>query len=393
MIDKKKRKVDKTMAVYRPILMSPSTGETRNMLESQVFSATLTSKTTNYQIRIYNNNLGTLLYDSTKLTLPSVLHSGDELSHTVPITAGLATVRELKWTIQVWNNAETIDISQLREIFFKNYGNASVSLVVPATITTQKHLFTGIYSQPQNIDPFRYRYLLFDSNDMIVQDTGWIYKESLTYEFSGFLSPTDYQIKLEVYDTNDKYAESPIYPFSVLYESPSVNFQPEISNSEEDSAIEVKWSGAYSLPGTLDGTGIYIRDYLEYNNFGFDLAADSSIQWDGVNISKDYTYLLTWTPKSEITGLITKLENSETNHFYEIGFDFEAQKFYRNIDGVTTYTDQSFQYAATYVYLIGLQYDKLYIKALGSSKPWVDFLPLTWGDLTVYTWEDVLQGI
>lgn len=380
------------MAIYRPILFSPSIGETMDMTEPQIFSAVLTSKVTDYQLRIYDNDNGDLVYDSTKTALTEALYSDEVLAHTVPITVAIDEVRELKWTLQIWNGLESLASNQLREIYFKNYETPTISLSVPSIIESQKYEFIGIYNHEQDLPPLSYRYILYSSTNDIIEESEWIYKESLKYTFEDFLNLTSYKIKIEVYDINNIFIESSVYTFGITYESPSVTFTPFVENLEDESCINVKWSGAYAIEGDSTGTLSYVEDYLSTGNFGLKLENGSDVVWDNVNISDSYTYTFLWsTDKADFSGPISRIENSDTGHFYEIGL--EGSKFYRNVDNIITYTSEDYPLASVYVYLIGIQYNTLYIKPIAIASDWNNIISMTWGDLTTYTWIDILAGI
>lgn len=337
------------MAVYRPIGFSPSIGETRNMLVAQTFTAIASSKITHYQLKIYNNSTGNILYNSSKIALSTVLYYGEVLEHTVPITAGMASIRELKWTLQVWNELETLDSLQLKEIYFKNYTPPTISLTFPSVITSQSYNFSGTYSQTQGVDVQKYKYTLYTANEKFILSSDWIYNGSLKYTVSGFVDSTAYKILLEVYDLNNVYTATEKILFSVDYASPTVSFQPTITNLPNESAIELELTGVYSIEGESTGT-------INYESLGSDIHlamnSSSAVSWENINIQETFTMTFKWLyPSNSFSGKIFKLNNtlSGGNHYYEVGY--LDGKFYYNISGVTQYSS-TISLNSDYVYVI-----------------------------------------
>lgn len=481
------------MAIYKPILFSPATGETRDMLVLQTFSATLVSKVTDYQIRIYNTS-GVLLYDSNKITLQKTMYSGERLEHIVPITEALGEIRELKWTLKVWNGLETIDDSELREMLLKNYEHPIVSItaLIDDTLSSYENMFNADYFQAQNIEPYKYRYLLYDNYNNLLKNTGWIFNESLNYKFDGFVNGSIYKIKIELYNINNNYTESDFYTFSVIYQEPSLNFIPTVENVEDESCMSIKWSGAYSIDSTVDyvieenswivdaattnkvgikiltktdisnlsivlahnnigvkkwyilnssrivlasaligesirynlvnntiyyivvdaesgsfipvyttkaipvtsptnfdildgynngdsgigrlfaiqilsvnGLASFTTNYVNVGNFALSLKTNEKVFWDDISILENYSYIFLWSPiDNNFNGVITKLYNSDTNHYYEVGFNSVVQKFYKNIDGEITYMSTAYYLDTTSIFLIKMRYDLLVITKL-----------------------------
>jgi len=379
------------LAIYRTINHSPNTGETLDMSLVQVFKATATSKITDYQLVIYDNSTNTLLYDSTKISLSTVIYGGDVIQHEVPITSEILEVRDLKWTMQVWNGSETLDSTLLRETYFKNYGAPTISLSVNESQTSQKIDFVAIWSHPQDIEPLRYKYTLYDTDMNELDNSDWVYSESLAYSFEGFLNNTYYNVKVEAYDKNNIYTVSSISNFLVSYPQPTLTFEPFVETLPDESCNKISWGGAYSIEGTLTGTSEYLQNYFATENYGIRINELSNVAWNDLEMTEEYTVSFIWTPETVgFSGAILKLENTTSGHYYEIGF--ENNKFYRNVNGEKIYTTD-YILKVSYAYIFGVQYGKLYIVPIEIAQEWNTLTARTWGDLTSYTWDDILNGI
>lgn len=335
--------------VYRPIGLSPNQ-ETRDMLLEQIFTAIVQSTTTDYQLRIYNLATNALLYDSTKITLGTTLFATETISITVPITGALATVRELKWTLEVWNSSDSV-VS--RETPFTNYEAPTASLSsVPATITEQSYEFIIAYNQNQGIEPESYILNLYDSSQNLIDTSNVIYNSSLKFTFENFVDGTVYFVRGLVVDQNELEADTGFVQFTVDYTEPSVNFTPTVENLPNSAGIEITWVGAYILEGVATGTINYVDDFLYVGNKGLEVTSGSNVEWEGVNIEAQYTASLWHNPNDGLfDGDIIEFQNTDTSDFIKIGYDNSENKFYRNQNGIFEYT-VDFVFNETNAYLI-----------------------------------------
>lgn len=323
------------MSLYEPLNMLPK-NETRDMTLSQVFSASVQgSQITDYQLKIYNNDTNGLLYDSTKLPLSPDLYNGETLNHTVPITGGIATIRNLKWTLQVWNNSETVTS---RENFFENYSTPTATITVPATITTQSYEFTCVYTQSQSLSVESYIFYLYDEDGVLIEETEVYYSGSLKHTFDGFVDGNTYGVKCAVTNVKNVVVESDIEYFEVDYVQPSINIIPIVENLEDLGTIKLSWAGVYDNVGVDTGTISYIDDYIDIGNKALQVNNSSNVVWSDLKINNEFTNSFEWSPLSiNFIGDIVKLEDTNTNNFYTVGYD--GDKFYANINGIYVYTE------------------------------------------------------
>ena len=373
--------------IYRLIGLSPNQ-ETRNMLQSQIFSAIAQSSITDYQLRIYELSTSNLLYDSTKIS--ATLYATEEFSVVVPITPALATIRELKWTIEAWNGTDSVTT---RETPFMNYETPSANLAsTPSTVTNQEYEFNITYSHPQDIQPNNFEIELYDSTETLLQTSDVIYNSSLRYTFDNFLDGTVYKVKGYIEDNNGVKIETSMTQFAVDYSEPSLTFAPSVENKSLVSGIEIKWGGAYSLSGTIDGTYVYVEDFLYTDNVGIRLDETTKITWTDVNIEETNIGSLLINPSTiDYNGEITRYTNTSSGTYLSIGYSETTNQFYREQNGAKEYT-QEFTLSPLNAYLLYWSTSKLIIYTYPQGSPWSEIATDQWSDITVLTWGDIKEA-
>lgn len=314
--------------IYLPTNFSPK-NETRNMSTIQIFSAQINGTIcTDYQLVIKNNDTNATLYDSTKIHLTTPLYDKNILNHSIPantITNGL----NCKWILTVFENANSVTSG---EVFFKTYGNPTVVLTVPSTINSQTHTFTSVYSHPQNISIKKFRYLLYDNEDYIIDESEYFYSSNLTYTFDGFLNNNTYKSECQVIDQNDINISSGKQTFNVTYSQPSVSIIPNVNVYQDKSAMKVTWGNAVQIEGSITGTSSYINDFIKINNKALYLDSISSKLSYNVNIPIDCNIKFKIQFSAGFTGLFCSLGNDD----YKIGYD--GTRFYFNNKGSLIYS-------------------------------------------------------
>ena len=345
-------------SIYRAFGLEPNKSA-RNMLTEQTFTATAQSQISDYKVRIYRISDNTLLYEGSKISLVTPLYATQELVGTVPITGALATERDIKWTLEVWNGA---DSALSKETPFTNYEPPLISLVIPPTITEQSYQFVGLYSQNQGIQVARFRYTLYDATQKVIEQTDWIPNTSLIHTFSNFLDGSVYYARCELYDEQGQYADTSLMEFAVDYDEPSVSFVPTVENIKNSAAIAIKWIGAYVLEGVLVGTAYFVENFLYFGNNGININSGSSAYWENVNIEEEFTTSMWWQPNSSsFDGVIFKQESTESGEIIEVGYSQTMGSFYReNLEG-TDYV-LPIPINATYAYLLILVGTQLTVK-------------------------------
>jgi len=318
--------------IYEPKFLQPY-NSCIDMTSNQDFTAVIQGvQATHYQLLIYNNDTSAQLYDSTKTAISPVLYNGDTLTIVVP-SGSAGVVRELKWTLAVWNGAETLTS---REKYFTNYELPTVSLT-PDALTEQFYEFIATYAQAQSISVKKFKFTLYDSLSVEIENSDWQFNGSVLWTFDGFLSGETYYVEYEVYDLNNVYATSGLVAYTISYTEPSISVIPIATNLEDYSAIQVDWSGVYTNVGDDTGTTEFVVSYLPGTDFALYIHAASTAFWEDLRIGEDFTNTFVWRLlDTGFTGDIIKQENTVTSSYFTVGYD--GSRFYYNISGDTRYS-------------------------------------------------------
>jgi hypothetical protein len=310
--------------IYIPTFLSPK-NSTINPTVINTFTCQINGNSCNkYRLRIYKNSDNTLIYDTTEITI-TALYDKDTLSVNIPANTMTAN-NEYKWTIQVFEGTLSATSG---ETLVKAYGSATVTLTVPATITAKTYNFTSTFTHPQSIGIKKFKYILMDSNNTIITDTGYQFSGKLKFTYSGFLNNTSYKIECKVVDQNDIEVSSGVKTFSVAYSQPSLNVKPTTVLLKDKSAIKVMWQTGVQINGVVSGSGTFINDFMTGGNHGYKINASSSLSYD-IDIPEEFLCTATCVLSSNYNGVICSLDND-----YTIGY--EDGRFYFNNSGIKAY--------------------------------------------------------
>jgi len=314
--------------IYLSTNMIPK-NSTINPTISNIFSAVMNgSIITAYRIYIYNNDSGTLLYDSTKITLGAPLYDKSILNITLPANTITAN-QNCKWVLTVFDNAN--NSTTTGEVFFKSYGISTVSMAIPVTINSQTYTPIATYSHPQSIAIKKFKFVLYDSSNIsVLKDSGYIFSANLTYVFNGFLNGSTYSIECIVVDQNDIISTTGKKTFTVSYSLPNLNIIPNASVFKDLSAIQLVWGQAIQIVGTPNGTYSYANNIIRNNNKALQLDSTSNISYS-INIPLKFNAKFKILFSVGFIGVFCSLGNND----YQIGYD--GTHFYFNNKGIIIY--------------------------------------------------------
>jgi hypothetical protein len=297
---------------------------------------------TDYQLKIYNNSTNVLLYDSTKITLNPYLYDKDTLSHIVPANSVLNGL-ELKWTLQVWSNTETV-IS--KEVYFVSYGIPTFTLDMPEAISVKTYNFVATYNHPQNVSIKKFQFKLYDSNNNILGTSGDIYSANTKYNFKdiSFINGNTYKVESIAEDINGVIVSSGIKTFTVTYPQPSLNIFPSTEIDYKTSGVKVKWGVAKQINGIINGTVSY-GDFTKYSKTkGVTISSNSNVSYY-TDIPKTFTAKFFIKFSANFSGIFCELFDR-----YKIGYDRENLRFYFENGDILEYKEK--QELTNNVYLI-----------------------------------------
>jgi len=270
---------------------------------------------------------------------------------------------------QAWSKTSATS----RQTPFYCYATSTVSMTVPAEITSKKHTFTSVYAQAESISLNYWNMTFLDSNNEVILTTPNSYSGLISYEFDGFINNQTYKVYTTVTNQQNITVQSSVYTFTVIYASPSLTVIPTATLLPELSAVKVLWSPAVQIEGTVTGTSEYVSNLFTPNNTGLKLdtttwdsedTVDDTITFDEISTYDEFasasillndlfgkvneeSYVafevdipLIFTNKmiyvadeKFIGGKMIRLENSISGDYYEIGYNSELGCYYYDING------------------------------------------------------------
>ena len=208
---------------------------------------------------------------------------------------------EYKWQVSLTDSYGNTVIS--REYYFTCFKTPIISINngVSEIITTASASFDGeyiatindtngtYYPTPRFID---YRFILYNSNNEIVKDTGYIYSQYIHFDYDMFVSGR-YSLKLMTESEGNVKKETTL-DFTVSYDNaPTVNV-PKSSISKNDNSVIVDFSGTVNIPGTFVPNADFTQINVETDNYGVYIPQNTELYWqkreglsDGLDIDKE----------------------------------------------------------------------------------------------------------
>jgi hypothetical protein len=288
------------LAIYQPSAQFPENigidGDLNN-----IFSWTVNGDAqTDFQLIIYNNADNTSVYDSTKITSVTP-------THTVP-TSSFTNNLELKWKVKIWHNSSYVDSDW---VLFKSYTTPTVVMGATPTVE-QNYTFSAVYNQAQGVSVKKYKFILYDNDDVIITDSDWIYSTTtttpttLSYAITGMTSATPYKIECQVYNAYDMYVTSGQTSFSVAYMSPDDSGQLVVTGINTTGAIQLDWTNVIQVLGVVTGSYAYV-DPGKYN-ISIHLNSGSKIKFVRT-VTEDFTVTYWIKLPTGFTGIFITLGN------------------------------------------------------------------------------------
>ena len=301
------------MAIYKPSFLSPSNVE-RDMSLNQVFSAQCNGTViTQFQIKIYRVDTSALLFDTTMLPLGTPLYDKSTLSYIIPANS-ITYTGSVKWTITMSNGSTALTSA---ETAFWSYTNPTYIITqpasFPATVTSKSQQFIATYSQTQGIDIQSFRWILYDVDNVVLQDTGEIFSADTQFTFNGFITGQTYSIESIATNIYNFSVSTGLQTFSVVYSAPGVLMTPDATEHDDTSFVDVNWSRAVSIPGHTTGTYQFVDDFLVDGNHGLHLDNGSTIYWD-VDIPVDFTCTFVLQISPAWDSAVTYMTNDKVLH-------------------------------------------------------------------------------
>ena len=338
--------------IYSPINLQPANRAIDRTINN-IFTWTQRGGIqTDYRLTALRNSNNTILYDSTKLTSSNNFH-------TIPLNTFILS-EQIKWQVQVWNGIQTatsqfafITADAPPTMTFTDPNFASP----PIILSGQNYLFIGNYNQIQNISISQYKFILYDVDDNIISDTGFIYGFTPEYEFTGMIRGETYKIEGFAIAQNGLSCTTGVKTFSIdTYIIPNTVPAIDVTTNNCNASITTEWGNLKLVTGVVTGTSSFIAGKFD---LGLLLDSASSIKYSESVLGATNNLSGWFKFPYEVNGDFITLGTTGVS----IGFNYTTQKFYINNNGVFTYSQQFGMYT------------------------WADFGSETWNNQTG-TWQN-----
>lgn len=323
---------------YKPIELSPSE-ELVDLSLPIDFSCKVDGEpVTHYEIIIYNSVDNTQLWTSTPTAIGTTIYEGETLTVSVSGTAIGIDKINLYWIMKYSSDGITY-VESFPE-FFKYVVTPTLTLDIPATVTSQRKETIGTYTQSQSYKYKYWYYEYYDSDNNIILKTSKNTSTTIKHTFEGFRNGLTYSMKAFVVLDYDTIYESVLYNFSVSFSVPILEVVPTVTFLNDSGSALIEWAGLTQITGILEsGSGSYVSDFLFLGNTGYDLSLDGKISYSGLDMT-DLSSKWYERTFSSITydGAIIDFENTINGDILTIGRDSTIGAFYKDINGVKTYS-------------------------------------------------------
>lgn len=293
------------MAIFQPTNIVPSTfaGVGGGVVDANAnisvsWQVNGNSAMTQFVITVCENTeAGTVVHTETVSQSPA-FYGTDARGNPVPYvyepgvswsTWGLSNGNSYKFKItQYWSVSEYVEMNT--EAVFVTRAAPSVSISPDdERIYSIGQTFTGTYTQA-NGDALNWvRWTLTDIYGNVIEDTGEVYTQVLSFTYDRFFNGNDYVLTCAVETENGVQATDSV-TFSVSYATPT-NIGEITASCNPDDSVTLTWGAGVNAPGTADdGYGSVSGGLLSLN-------AGKSVTWDTVNgdsFSYDAPYLFAW---------------------------------------------------------------------------------------------------
>ena len=315
--------------IMSPIGLSPSNKTIDKSILNTFSWSQRGSIQTDFRLTALRNSDNTLLYDSTKLT------SSDNF-HIIPaLTFSLS--EQIKWQVQVWNGVQTAtsqfafivaNVPPTMTFFSPDFTSP------PVVLGSQNFLFVGNYNQIQNISISQYRFILYDIDDNIISDSGFIYGFTPQYEFTGMLRATSYQVETQAIAQDGLSCTSGKQTFSIIaYTIPNTVPAIDVISNNCNASITTEWGDLKLVTGIVTGTYDFTPGKFD---LGLSLDAGSTITYNESVLGATNNLSGWFKFPYEVDGDFITFGTSGVS----IGFDYITQTFYINNNGSFTNSPQ-----------------------------------------------------
>ena len=315
--------------IYRPIEISLENKSINALVDNSASCIIDGDTCDSYRYRIYNS-AGSLVYDSTKITLSPILYGGDTLNVIIPTaTSTLVNGNTYTHSFEVFEGSNSA-ISSLVQFYTNSIPVVSNPFTTP--INSQRIELNAIYSQAEGITMKEYTYIIKDNIGEAILEYNKIGSQNTNYIFSGFENNTSGTIEFKGKTTRDFDFTTGELPYSVVYPQPNININPLTILDKNTSFVDFKWGVISQISANAVGSYLYVNDYLKIGNKALQLDSGSTVDYD-VNFGEDFTLKFKVDLISSFDGKIVEL-TSVDDKTYTLSYSYSEQKFSWDNEGI-----------------------------------------------------------
>lgn len=226
------------------------------------------------RLQILNNSTLAIVYDSTQTTFA--------LAHTLPsdtLTNGVYYLAKVK-TYDI-NDVES-EWSNGVQFYCFTTPSFTFSGLTP-TINTSSKIFSVAYTQTQSEPISEYKFMLYDANNNLLQESDTIYNSNSTlppltvnYMFSGMLDATTYKVRAIGTTLHGMTVDTNYSTFQVVYTEPNIFSTIQIT-SDCENGVNTVVSNIVLVNGvSTPYEPIYIKSDTELDNRDY----RNTVYWD-----------------------------------------------------------------------------------------------------------------
>lgn len=227
-----------------------------------------------FQIDIYKNSDGTPAYSSSRIY--SLANSFQLPAYFVP------NGQDYKLRVTVWDSNSNSAYSDY--VVFTASTSPVITVDSIPTVTNHSYLFTGHYSQPENVPLQSYVVNLYDSNKGLLNTSGVMTDGAVQYLFDLMKSGLTYYVEFILTSSKGLSTSSGLILFNVLYANPYLYMKLQGENIPDSAGIHLSWQVIQVIgkttvaPTYLNNDEIDLRNGKVFFDEGFDIAKNFTLK-------------------------------------------------------------------------------------------------------------------
>lgn len=257
---------------------------------------------TDFQVYIYD------MYGNLKESTGKVTSSTSSVS--INLLGKLDNGYSYYWNVRVWHGANS---ALSGNVSFKAAESPTVTLEATPTVE-QNYTFYGTVTTYESNYIQKFKFILYDDDDVIIQDYGWVYGLTVSQEVVGLASDTPYKIECIVVDQYNLQATTGKVSFQVTYSTPLPVPLFTITVDDDDGSMQLDWARVCVVLGHVSGTSEYVSGITDQALYLHEGA---------------YLYFMETIPEEFTINLWIKLDATFTGNIITLGaFGLEWRYFY-----------------------------------------------------------------